>query len=630
MPDSRAKVDSLLKLGKIYYDSLYFEDALITTRDAISVGEKIRYNDGIVLGKIQLSEFYLLENDIESSTNNLLDAIDNFDNDDKNDYKLQCEVYLRLAENFRSAGLFDNAIEVLTNAKKLALTNKDTLYLAHIYNLFAATYFEHTNIQPSISANNSRYYAEKAAQYAKKIQSNKCYVKALNILGLINRYKLKDNKEARKYYSIGFYLARKYNETSIIPALCYNLGVLNEDENNFDSVRYYSEIGLKIADSLRKKDYVGLLSKLLSNYYQHLKDYENAYNFYKVYAENYYEISKKKEAFRLKSVLTLKSQREKEAQIQADRKIRNLIIAISVVSSILLIIGILALYTRQKSVKKINEHLKQINQEIQDKNKSLDEQNKIINEQNANLEETNAAKDRLFSIISHDLKNPIGGLKEMIYVFAENIKDFTEEEKEEILQELKLSSANVLDLLMSLLTWSRSQRGKIDFEPFLQDLKLLVIQNINMLVPLARRKSINLVDNVEENTFCYFDANMINTVIRNLITNAIKFTPSGGTITINAKEYPKNPDYIMVAIQDTGIGIPADKIDKLFKVSQTYTTVGTEGEKGTGLGLLIVKDFIIKHNGEIWVESKQNEGSTFYFTIPKTLDIFNKYQSSEI
>lgn len=629
MPDSKAKVDSLLKLGKIYFDSLYFEDALITTRDAISIAEKIKYNDGAVLAKVQLSEFYMFEDDIEAATNELLDAIDKFDSGHKDDYKLQCEVYLKLGENFQKVGLWDISIEFLTLAKNLAIKNKDTFYLAQTYNHLAAVYFENSDIQPSISTNNSKYYADKAAFLANQIKSNKVYIKSLNLLGLISRYKFKSNKDARKYYSTAFYLAKQDNETNIIPALCYNLGILNEEERNFDSVKYYAEIGLKIADSLRKKEYVGLLSKLLSNYYQEEKDYQNAYNFYRVYADNYYEISKKKEAFRLKSILTLKSQKEKEAQIQADKKIRNLIIIIFVISSFLLMMGIVALYSRQKSVKKINLQLQHTNKEIQEKNESLDLQNKIINEQNAHLEEINAAKDKLFSIISHDLKNPIGGLKEMIHVFAENLKDFSEEEKEEILQELKLSSANVLDLLMSLLTWSRSQRGKIDFEPFLQDLKLLVIQNLNMLLPLARKKSITLVDDVNENTFCYFDANMINTVIRNLITNAIKFTPAGGTITVSAKEYPKNNEFILVSVKDTGIGIPADKIDNLFKVSQTYTTVGTEGEKGTGLGLLIVKDFIIKHNGEIWAESKQNEGSTFYFTIPKTLEVFDKYNPAK-
>ncbi len=355
--------------------------------------------------------------------------------------------------------------------------------------------------------------------------------------------------------------------------------------------------------------------RLFSNYYSDVKDFQEAYQYINQYQQLNTENLQKKMGFRSNQALVNLQNRNqlKEQKLQTETK--KLQIAIAMLATAFFSFLAITFYIRNRNIRLVNAKLKAQNNEIKLINEALDKSHRIVKEQNNLLEESNSAKDKLFSIISHDLKNPIGALKELIQILANERKDLTDEEIDEILTELKLSSSNVLDLLLELLTWSRSQQGKISYDPHLQDLYQLVYQNISILQPLAKQKNINLINQVNENTLAYIDANMVNTIIRNLINNAIKFTNIGGSIIIGAGVSTNELNELIVYVKDTGVGIPKDKIDNLFQIQSTYTTKGTSGEKGTGLGLLIVKDFVEKNNGKIWVESELNVGTTFYFTL---------------
>ncbi len=177
------------------------------------------------------------------------------------------------------------------------------------------------------------------------------------------------------------------------------------------------------------------------------------------------------------------------------------------------------------------------------------------------------------------------------------------------------NSANRLRrLILNLLQWARSQTGRIEYNPENNDLKFEIDENISLLIESAEAKNLNLYSEIEENTFVYGDKNMIKTVIRNLISNAIKFTHNGGEIKISSKN--KN-DFIEVAVIDTGIGISKENITKLFRIDAQYTTYGTAEEKGSGLGLILCREFIEKNGGKIWIESELEKGSAFKFTLPQ-------------
>ncbi len=230
------------------------------------------------------------------------------------------------------------------------------------------------------------------------------------------------------------------------------------------------------------------------------------------------------------------------------------------------------------------------------------------------LKELNATKDLFFSIIAHDLKNPFGALKNLSDILYSMYNDFSEEERLEIISEMYKSSNKLYELLENLLTWSRSQRGTIEFNPEETNLKLITNNCVELLKESANNKSIKLQDEVSEELVVNCDVNMMTTVVRNLITNAIKFTPENGEITVLAE---KTDNEVIVAVRDTGIGISDEDKQKLFRIDVHHTTIGTSQEKGTGLGLILCKEFIEKNEGKIWLESKVDQGTTVKFTLPK-------------
>lgn len=244
--------------------------------------------------------------------------------------------------------------------------------------------------------------------------------------------------------------------------------------------------------------------------------------------------------------------------------------------------------------------------------KRFEEQIKKMNEV---LEETNKGKDRFFSIIAHDLRNPFVTLLGFSEMLIEDFNDFSDEEKITYLKEMQKTSKSSHELLDNLLQWSRSQTGRIKYSPSKINFSELLNENYELVQKTADMKNIELKSKVEDNLFLQADEDMVTTILRNLLTNAIKFTQKDGKITVSAKSEDSN--FVHLSIVDTGIGIEPKRVDKIFLIDETESTEGTSGEKGSGLGLILSKEFVEKHGGKIWVESKIGEGTTFHFTLPK-------------
>ena len=239
---------------------------------------------------------------------------------------------------------------------------------------------------------------------------------------------------------------------------------------------------------------------------------------------------------------------------------------------------------------------------------------KLRNKINIQLFELNKTKDKFFSIISHDLKSPIRSIKSLTDLLLKKFNKFNEAKKLNIMHKINDSSALLYDLLENLLNWSRSQRQTIHFNPKKIDVNIVIENTIKLLKSSAFEKKIEVINKVNVKSIAYIDENMISTVFRNLINNAIKFTKRNGKIEISHKIKNK---FLIFKIKDNGIGIPKENIKKLFKIDKYITTKGTEGEPGTGLGLVLCKDFIKRNNGTIWIESEVVKGTTFYFSLPK-------------
>lgn len=238
---------------------------------------------------------------------------------------------------------------------------------------------------------------------------------------------------------------------------------------------------------------------------------------------------------------------------------------------------------------------------------------RALRESEKQLRELNATKDKFFSIIAHDLKSPFNSIIGFSNLLAEQMKEKNYEGTEKYAEIIQHSAMKALDLLLNLLEWSRSQTGRMEFHPEFCELVSNIKEVTELLNDAAHQKSITISRHLPHNLPIFADTAMISTILRNLISNAIKFTPSGGTIDIYATSDRNN---VEIKVSDNGVGMDEKIINRLFKIEENITSTGTANEKGTGLGLILCHEFVEKHGGKIWVESKPGKGSTFYFTLP--------------
>ncbi len=270
--------------------------------------------------------------------------------------------------------------------------------------------------------------------------------------------------------------------------------------------------------------------------------------------------------------------------------------------------------TVKEAIKSFFQELKirKQNKELLVLNASLEEKVKIRTQE---LTKANASKDKFFSIIAHDLKSPFTAILGLTDIMIANWEEMEENEKLEFIKDLNDTSKSTFNLLQNLLDWSRAQTGKLDISPGEFSPAKMVNEILKMQKSGTETKSIVIQNIINKEITCYADKNMISTVFRNLISNAIKFTKAGGSIEISANS---DSGFYRFCVADNGIGIAEEEINKLFNITEKISHSGTADEQGTGLGLILCKEFIEKNQGEIFVTSEINKGSKFYFTLPKT------------
>ena len=238
---------------------------------------------------------------------------------------------------------------------------------------------------------------------------------------------------------------------------------------------------------------------------------------------------------------------------------------------------------------------------------------KQIIKQSEQILKINKTKDRLYSVIAHDIKSPFANITMLLTTVAEGYLEPGTDEYNEILQSINSSTKETYALLENLLQWTRSQTGDLDCTPEVIPLEDLVSRSIRFLKPNAIKKSIHLEDILDDRLMIKADRNMMQSVFQNLIANAIKFTQEGGSVKVQAK---KKQDQVVIRFIDTGVGMSEEMQKKLFVEGQHFSTQGTDSEKGSGLGLLIVQDFIKRNHGTLEIDSQPGKGTTFTVTLP--------------
>ncbi len=275
---------------------------------------------------------------------------------------------------------------------------------------------------------------------------------------------------------------------------------------------------------------------------------------------------------------------------------------------------------RKKTDEELNELLIQLSESHKIIEENLFEKNSLIvelTETQEKLEKSNSEKDKFFSIIAHDLRNPFFVLltnSELIETYYEKMDD---EKRLKLIKGMKEASKFTYSLLENLLLWSRAQMGTFKINPAKVQMSELMEKLASYMKSQAGQKSIRLVFNCAPDIVPYCDRDMIDTVLRNLVSNAIKFSNQGEMIEIEAKESGEYDNFYLISVKDHGVGIPEDQLAKLFSLAENVSTKGTNNEKGSGLGLILCKEFIEMNDGKLWVESKEGNGSTFFFTLLK-------------
>jgi len=415
---------------------------------------------------------------------------------------------------------------------------------------------------------------------------------------------------ALKYYEDAYLLSKELGDKFLISSILCNIGDICISNKNYNKAKEYLDKAESISTEIENKGALRDVYESFSRYYSFQNDYKKALDYFKRFKNTNDSIYTKESSDKIAELEVKFDLQEKENENEILRQkteiqqlainkqiyLRNTFIYISIIITLLIIFVFYRYWLKQRA------------------NKLLSEKNEFINKQNNELDEISKMKDKIFAVIMHDLKNPFNTVVTLINFMESNYHTMQENQKYSGILSLKKSIFNVNEFLENLLDWLNSKENNLVLYKTNFDLRTTINSVLKLYKPRAEQKTIELQTHIDSSFFVFADERMIKTVLRNLIDNALKFTFDNGKVDINAVE---DEDKIIVSITDTGVGIEDDDKDKIFKLDSYYTTKGTEYEKGSGLGLILSKEFVEKNEGEIWFESKTDIGSTFYFTIKK-------------
>jgi signal transduction histidine kinase len=366
---------------------------------------------------------------------------------------------------------------------------------------------------------------------------------------------------------------------------------------------------LELRKALGDKRGIASSYSRLADSYEALKDYGKAL-FYLRLTKNLNDTllneQKNKAVAEYQAAYNLEKQEKEIVLLQKENTIQKYLQNFLLGSILMLTVAVVAILAAYRSKRKINRLLVAKNSQITVQKDELQK----LNEQ---LKEVISTKDKFFSIIAHDLKSPFQGLLGYSQILSTEYSTLTEEERITFIQSIEELSQHSFKLLENLLEWSRLQSGKIVFTPENQNLLLELFPTLTLLKQTALNKQITLNYSITNTICAKADKNMLTTIVRNLVSNAIKFTHPGGKIEINAKEVG---EFVEISVADTGIGMNSKVLQNLFDIGKSSSTRGTANEEGTGLGLSLCKEMISLNGGKIRVESQIGVGTTFYFTLP--------------
>ncbi|MBS3945326.1 MAG: tetratricopeptide repeat-containing sensor histidine kinase [Melioribacter sp.] len=571
---------SLNLMGVIYRNLGNYDKSISVYTNALRIAEEVKDSVQIAYSYNNLGGIYRLQGNNTLALEYILKALSVFENLKHKEGISFCTINIGLI--YRRQGNYVKALEYLNYTLRLREEINDRPGKALALNLIAEVHFDLGEFNAAL-----KYYLEVEKEY-QAVDDKKGLAAAWGgIAGVY--YEQKNYQSALEYRNKSLELATKINYLEGQVHNHINLGLIYAQLKNFQKADLEFAEALRIANSM-KEIYVQIDTyKNFAKYNEMKNNYKEALLYFKKYTTLKDSIMKQENIALITEMEAIyKSERaEKEKTVlMKDLELREKQTNYLIIILLLIVVMVVIIYSRYLSKKAANKK----------------------------LQELNAVKDTFFRLIAHDLKTPFNAIFGYTEMLKEDFTILSEEEKLKYITDIGRASKQSYQLLENLLLWSQSESGRIEFNPQTLNLKLIILESKELLMPAAKNKNIEIAVECDDNLTVNADMQMLTTIFRNLISNAIKFTYPGGNVIIHAIDEPKN---VKISIKDNGLGMSDETVKRLFKLNEVSTFNGTQGEKGTGLGLILCKEFVSLHKGKIKVDSEPGKGSTFIFTIPK-------------
>ena len=572
--------------------------------------------------------------------------------------------------NYWYMGIYDKAIKYYHDALRIAENNNDKKIVGFLFNNIGMVYFDLGDYEKAYenyfnaagimkTMNDDIEYAKIVDNIAKIHVQKKEYSKALtNYLSIIDVIKEEDNQEfllwvlseigqiyfktkkyedAEDYYLQSLEMCNRIDDNIGKAMVLNNLGILFQNKKEHNKALYNLKESLKYAEKAEAKERIKEIYHNLSDYYSDLGYFKEALEYYELYkamSDSIFNVEKVEKISEVQTKYEIETKEKENELLRKDNEIQQLEIAkqttirnFFIALTILILILVVLILNRLQTKKKVNKTLSQKNElitsqkeklndtlnDLQEINEELIRQKKEIQSQADMLKESNATKDKLFSIVAHDLKGPFAAILGYSELLKDEYDTFSNEERIKVIRDVHNSALTVFSLLENMLTWASSQLNVIEVKKMKISLSTIISESIKPYLPYADQKGVKVFTEIPEELELFTDKFTIAIVFGNLMNNSIKFTPQNGCINISAE---KKDGCTEIIFQDTGIGMREDTVRNLFRIEKKRSTPGTNMEKGTGLGLIIAKEFIKLNNASIRVESEIGKGSIFIITVP--------------
>lgn len=601
------EVGIMLQLCDAYFESS-LERSINYARSALSNSRQIGYAEGEADALNRIGNIYL-------STSNITKAMEH--------YFESLEIRENISDSIGIAVCFNNlgiiasefndnkmAIEYTQKAIKINTKINYTYGISDNY-INMGVYYD--DLGESSKALN--YYFMNL-NILEEINDRSSLATTLNNIGEIYNNKSKFD-EALSFYNRSLKIQEEINETSGIAISKLNLGDVYLKKGDLENANKFLYESLKISMKIGYRDIQSNCYELLAKYYNEKENFSEAFKYSKLFSKTEDSIFSEQSSRRFAEMQVSFESELKDREIELLKKnelLRNLQLKkqenriIYLAISLLLISFLVFLVLRNYFLRKKNLQL------IKKKNIELFYSSKKLKESEIRLKDTNESMDRFFSIIAHDLINPFHALFALTELLNSQNNDLTKEDVVKYSQLINTSARNLYNLLNNLLQWTKTQTGKLETRPEIIDANSAVDSVISLLNVTAKEKYVELFSVIDANQKIYCDKNLLLTILRNLINNAIKYSKKEGKIEVSTAD---EKGFIEFSVKDNGIGIPAENLEKLFDIKYSFSTKGTSNEEGTGLGLILCKEFVEIMGGKIWAEGTPDTGTTFKFTIPK-------------